>query len=516
MFRILWICARTIVIERLSSDCYLSKEPYQIWLNGSSYKIGKKMIESIHGLEPDTDYEIELIDSNGAQKQQFHTKKEFVTLNVREFGAKGNGSTDDTVFIQCAINACPKEGRVYIPAGTYKVTSLFLKSDLRLELAKGAVLSAITDRTKIPILPGLIQSYDEKEELNLGTWEGNPLDCFSALLCGIKVSNIEITGEGMIDGCAQKGDWWIQTRQRRIAWQPRLIFLNQCESIMIEGITVCNSPSWNIHSYFSNNLRFLGLTILNPTDSKHTDGLVPESCRDIEIAGIYFSLANDCISIKSGKIYMGSKYKCPSQNIEIRQCCMKDGYGSVTIGSEMAGGVKNLTVRSCLFLHMKCGIGIKTRRGRGKDAIIDDILFEHIQMDQVITPIVINCFYFCDPDGHSEYVQSKKLLPVDERTPQIKTLIFRDLICMNCHTAAAYIYGLPEQKIQKVFIQNCTFTYAKNAIAAIPAKMDGIEEIVLLGIFARNLRELSLDHVTAEGCLGEVFLLDSIDKLIIK
>src|SRR5699024_5651065 len=97
-----------------------------------------------------------------------------------------------------------------------------------------------------------------------------------------------------------------------------------------------------------------------------------------------------------------------SSNITIRQCCMRDGHGSITLGSEMAGGVKNLRALDCVFLHTDRGLRIKTRRGRGKDAVIDGILFEHIKMDHVMTPFVINSFYFCDKDGHTDYVQCKE------------------------------------------------------------------------------------------------------------
>lgn len=156
----------------------------------------------------------------------------------------------------------------------------------------------------------------------------------------------------------------------------------------VQGITVRNSPSWNIHPYFSDHLRFFDLKVLNPKDSPNTDGLDPESCQDVEIAGVYFSLGDDCIAVKSGKIYMGSTYKRPSKDISIRRCCMRDGHGSVTIGSEMAGGVKNLTVKDCMFLHTDRGLRIKTRRGRGKDAVVDGIVFEHIRMDHVMTPFL--------------------------------------------------------------------------------------------------------------------------------
>ena len=118
----------------------------------------------------------------------------------------------------------------------------------------------------------------------------------------------------------------------------------------------------------------------------------PESVNGLEIAGIYFSLGDDCIALKSGKYYMGHKYKVPSQNIEVRQCCMNNGHGAVTIGSEMAAGVKHVHVKDCLFLHTDRGLRIKTRRGRGKDAVVEDICFENIRMDHVLTPFVLNSF----------------------------------------------------------------------------------------------------------------------------
>lgn len=512
-FDVIYKSARTIVLELKQQGKYYT-EDYELYVNGSLYVSSNKVVQSIHGLKPDTTYEIytKRADSQ-SEILSVTTEKEFVTLNVRAFGAKGDGIHDDTTFIQCAIQACPENGRVYIPKGTYKITTLFLKSNLKIELEKEATLSAITDRNQFPILPGVIQSYDETEELNLGTWEGNPLDCFAAVITGLGVSNVEITGEGTIDGCASKENWWDNPKIRRIAWRPRLIFLNHCEHITLQGITVKNSPSWNIHPYFSDHLRFLDLKILNPKDSPNTDGLDPESCHNVEIVGVYFSLGDDCIAIKSGKIYMGAKHKRASENIEIRQCCMRDGHGSITIGSEMAGGAKNITVKECRFLSTDRGLRIKTRRGRGKDAIIDGILFEDIIMDHVMTPVVINSFYFCDPDGHSEYVQSKNWYPVDDRTPYIGELVFRNLECTNCHAAAAYMYGLPEQKIKKVVFDHVNISFAENPTAGVPAMMDGVDETTRLGLFANNLEQLVLSKVTVEGQEGEAFLTSNIDNL---
>lgn len=516
-FDVIFKTARSLVLEIKDKGCYTSEEEHVVYVNGTETERSNKIVVSLYDLKPSTAYEIEVVFADErSEKITVCTEDEFVTLNVKEFGAKGDNRTDDTLFIQCAICACPKGGRVLIPAGDYRITSLFLKSDLVLEIAKGATLHATTDRNKMPILPGIIQSYDENTEYNLGTWEGNPLDCYAGIITGINVSNVVITGQGIVDGHADHDNWWANPKERTGAFRPRLVFLNHCEHVVLHGIQFQNSPSWNLHPYFSDHLKFIDLKVLNPANSPNTDGLDPESCEDVEIVGVYFSLGDDCIALKSGKIYMGAKYKRSSKNLLIRQCCMRDGHGSITIGSEMAGGIRNVTVKDCKFLHTDRGLRIKTRRGRGKDAVIDGIVFENIEMDHVMTPIVINEFYFCDPDGHSEYVQSKEYHPVDERTPYIGTMEFKKIKASNCHAAAAYMYGLPEEKIKKVVFEDVDISYAEPAKAGAPAMMDGEEKTKKLGLFAKNVEKLVLHGVTISGQEGEKMILEGIDELEVR
>lgn len=512
--RVIFRTARCAVLEIEDGSIYQLEQKKEIYVNKQLYGTTKKAVFSVYGLEPDRDYIVEAGNKGGKAETAFRTLEEFVTLNVRDFGAKGDGISDDTSFLQAAVLSCPPESRVLIPKGVYKITSLFLKSNLRLELEEGAVLSAETDRRRFPILKGMVESCDGKKEYNLGTWEGDPEDCFSSIITGIHVENVEIYGQGVLDGNAGVENWWYEPKVKKGAYRPRMIFLNGCENVTVQGIQIQNSPSWNIHPYFSNHLKFLDLKILNPKDSPNTDGLDPESCRDVEITGVYFSVGDDCIAVKSGKLYMGSKYKTPSQDIVIRQCCMRDGHGSVTMGSEMAGGICNVMVRDCLFLHTDRGLRIKTRRGRGKDGVIDRILFERIRMDHVMTPFVINSFYYCDPDGHSDYVASKEALPVDDRTPWIKSLSFSDIRAKNCHVAAAYLYGLPERKIERVEMKHVQVSYAENAMSGEPAMLDGVKCVSRMGIFAGNIEKLILNDVEIEGQEGEKIITEHIEHLV--
>lgn len=514
--KVIFKTSRKFLLEWEDFGIYNTEKEYEVWLNGAFVLRSRLVIQTVSGLTPDTEYSVSL-RCDGAVISEFtvRTDVEFVTLNVKRFGAKGDGVHDDTLAIQAAIASCPKDGRVYIPKGIYLVTSLFLKSDLILDIGKDAVLFGHADRTKFGVLPGMLPGYDETTEYNLGSWEGNPLDIFTSMITGINVSNVVITGEGTLDGNATFEDWWEDDRAKIIAFRPRMIFLNHCDHVVLHGITVKNSPSWNIHPYFSNDLRFLDLTIINPWDSPNTDGMDPESVNGLEIAGINFSLGDDCIALKSGKYYMGHKYKVASQNIEIRQCCMNNGHGAVTIGSEMAAGVKHVHVKDCLFRHTDRGLRIKTRRGRGKDAVVEDICFENIHMDHVLTPFVLNSYYnCCDPDCHSDYVKCKTALPVDERTPAVKQMIFRNIEAHNCHVAGAFLYGLPEMKVDYVEFDHVAIDYAENPEPDEPAMMDEIELTAKMGIYINNVQKLILNDVTVTGCEGEPFLLENIDKLM--
>lgn len=504
--------ARNVVLEISDNDVYETKKTYEIFVNGEYRCSTNRVITSIYGLWPDTDYQVQIrCDSVVLAEDVFHTDYEFVTLDVTKFGAKGDGIQDDTTYIQAAIMACPRDSRVYFPKGTYKVTSIFLKSDIRIEFAKDAMLSADTDREHFPKFPGLIESFDEEEEYNLGTWEGNPLIMYSGIITGVNVENVIIYGQGIIEGNSSRENWWFNEKVMRGAFRPRLFFINHCKNVILQGLLFRNSPAWTLHPYFSDNIGFYDVAVENPHNSPNTDGLDPESCQNVDIVGVRFTLGDDCIALKSGKIYMGRKHKRPSKNITIRQCLMENGHGAVTIGSEMAGGVNNVIVKDCIFRHTDRGLRIKTRRGRGKDAILDEIVFENIQMDNVMTPFVVNAFYFCDPDGRTEYVQSREYHPVDERTPHIKHLAFRNITCKDCHVAAAYFYGLPEKKIEYIEMKNISVTYAENPRKDVPAMMNGIEPCSKLGIYANNIEKMSIENVVIAGQDGEAMTLLNID-----
>lgn len=493
---------------------YQAREKRQLFLNGEDRGEEYRSVVSFFDLEPDTDYTLESRTENGkTETLAFRTKPELCTLDVRDFGAKGDGVTEDTAMLQAAILSCPAGGRVLIPAGDYVTGPLFLKSRITLEIAGGATLLLLTDRTRFPILPEVIPAENPDGEILMGLWEGNSENGFASALTGIDVTDTAVIGEGVIDGRGSEGDWWVRPKEKRIAWRGNLIYTQRCARLLFQGLTFVNSPSWNLHPAYSEDLDFIDLQIRAPYDSPNTDGFDPESCRNVRLLGTEISVGDDCIALKSGKIRLGRKYHRPCEDVEIAWCAMLDGHGGVTLGSEMAGGIRKVRVHHCYMKGNDRGLRVKTRRGRGKDGVIEDILFEKVQMDGVKMPLIVNSMYFCDPDGHSEWVQSREKKPVDETTPRIGEIRFEQVQADGCKACAGYVLGLPEKPVEHIALKDCTFCFDPDAEALVPVMAEQVEPCRRRGLILKNVRKVTLDHVRYEGVDGEWIDAENTEKI---
>ena len=495
---------RSACFELKNSACYHAPNPFDVFLDGKKVLSGVKTnVFSLFQLEPDRSYSLEVKDGDDCGSLDFATKKESFFVDASRFGLVGDGVTDNTAFLQAALSSCPPGGTVYVPAGTYRTQSLFLSSSTTLYLEKGCTLLGGTDRREYPILPGVLPCSNEKDEFYLGLWEGNPLDSFAGLINVLHAKDVTITGEGCINANADNGDWYENPKQRRIAWRPRLFFTNNAENVTLHGVEICNSYSWTIHPTYSTDVNILHLHIHNHANSPNTDGIDPESCRNVNIIGAYVHVGDDCIALKSGKLFLGMTRHVPCENVTIRNCCLSRGHGGLVIGSEMSGGVRNVTVTQCLMDHTDRGLRVKTRRGRGKYAIIDGLVFRNVEMRHVLTPFVINMFYFCDPDGKSEFVQSHEALPLDDTTPRLGSLTMENITATDAEYAGCWFSGLPEQPIERVEMRNVSITFNPKACAGVAAMMCHVVPCKKLAIQAENVNSIELHNVRIEGYEGE-------------
>lgn len=495
---------RSAVFELVNTSCYYAPASYTVELDG--VPVGGRRdtnVFSLYSLEPGRSYRVAVHAGDETGVLDFCTEAESYFVDASRYGLVNDGETDNTAVLQAALATCPPGGTVYVPAGTYRTQSLFLPSNITLYLEKGCTLLGGTDRKKYPILPGVLPCCDEQHEFYLAGWEGNPLDSFASLINVIHSQNVVITGEGTLDANAENGDWYINAKVKNIAWRPRTFSTNNAEKVVLHGVTLCNSYAWTVHPSYTEDMDILDIRIHNRADSPNTDGIDPESCKNVNIIGAHIHVGDDCIALKSGKLFLGTVMHTPCENVVIRNCCLSRGHGGLVVGSEMSGGVKHITVTQCLMDRTDRGLRVKTRRGRGQNAVIDGLVFRNVRMKDVLAPFVINMFYYCDPDGRSDYVQSHEPLPVDERTPRLGSLVIEDIEATGAQYAGCWFSGLPEQPIEQVTMRNVSIDFAADAAPGEAAMMCGIQPCKKLGIWAENVRRIDLHGVRITGYENE-------------
>ena len=513
MINLICVGASSACFELRNNLPYNAPEPYELWLDGVYQRQGNENVFSVFDLTPGTDHRLQMRMGGESWEVTFTTNRERCAVNVRDFGAAGDGKTVDTQAIQRAILMLPEGGRLVFPAGTYLTGPIFLKSHMTLELQEGATLLGLTDKADYPVLPAAVSDLETGEQITTGSFEGLTRSMYASLITAEYCEDIALIGPGCIDGNAQNGSWWQTYRQDPVA-RPRLCFFNHCRKIVMHGINACNSASWQLHPYYSDEVSFFDVSVSAPKDSPNTDALDPESCDQVSIIGCRFSVGDDCIAIKSGKLEQARAALKPASRHTIRNCMMAFGHGAVVLGSEISSGVKDLSVTQCLFRKTDRGLRIKTRRGRGDTCVIDDVIFENIRMEDVLTPIVINMYYRCvDPDGDSDYVQGRDPLPVDERTPHLGRFTFRNMVCTGTEVAGCYADGLPESPIGSVALEDIRISYRADAKPGTPSMFTNAPSVCKMGLYFNNVRRVVLKNVTMTGAEGDPVIAQGVEDL---
>lgn len=445
--------------------------------DGGVVKHGKtsSVVFTVTGLEPLRFYDLVVGDAS----LRFATKSESASVDIRDFGAD-TISDDNASAINRAIDALPHGGTLKIPAGLWKSGPVLLRSHMTLLLEDGAELSALSDWSDLQIF-----SPRHDDGRVFGTWEGVAEPIFASIINAIDCENLTITGSGIIDGGGDRGDWWTWPKEtRRNARRPRTLFLSGCRDLTLSGFTVRNSPSWTVHPVLCERVLAADLKIQNEPDSPNTDGLNPECCQDVRLVGLFISVGDDCIAIKAGKKHPLGGPDRPTERIDIVNCLMERGHGAVVMGSEMSAGVHDVNISRCHFVGTDRGLRIKTRRGRGGS--VSNIQLLDCRMENVTTPVAVNAFYFCDADGQSDYVQSREPLPLKAETPSLSGFTLRNVEVVDASTCAAAFYGLPEQPIRDVTIENYRVSYREDAEPEVAEMACYLPSLRHAGIVAEN------------------------------
>jgi len=410
-------------------------------------------------------------------------------FDVTQFGAVADGVKDSTDAIAQAIARCNQAGggRVVIPPGFFATGPVHLKSNVELHLSPDATLKFLRDPSRyLPVV------YTR--------WEGTECLNYSPFIYAYEQDNIAITGTGTLDGQADCEHWWPWKGHRDCGWsngqpsqenarnalmqmgerdapladrkfgeghflRPSFIQPVRGKNILIQGVTIVNSPMFEINPVMCSNLTVRDVKIAS--HGPNNDGCDPDSCVDMLIENCVFDTGDDCIAIKSGRNRDGRRLASPSENIVIRNCRMKDGHGGVTIGSEMSGGVRNVFAERCMMdsPHLNQALRFKTNAMRG--GTIENVFVRNITIGEIADAILhIDFNYEEGPKGPEH--------------PLVRNIDVRDVTCRNAKYAI-FARGFRDAPIQDVRVGNCTFEHVSEANVI------------------DNVRDFRLDAVTING-----------------
>jgi polygalacturonase len=406
-------------------------------------------------------------------------------FEITSFGAVGDGAASCTAAIGRAIAACRAAGggRVVVPKGRFLTGAIRLESGVNLHVAEGGTLAF---------------SRDTKEYLPLvfTRFEGVELMNYSPFIYAFEAENIAITGPGTLDGQAGPEQWWnwrgagaaggarqTPARTRLIDMQargvpvaervfgdgsflrPNFIQPYRSRNVLIDGVTIVNSPMWELHPVLCQSVTVRNVTIAS--HGPNNDGCNPESCRDVLIERCSFDTGDDCIALKSGRNDDGRRLHTPVENVVIRDCTMKDGHGGVVIGSEISGGARNIFAERCRMDSPRLDRVLRLKTNSVRGGVIEGIRMRDVTVGQVAEAIVAIDFFYEEGDA-------------GKYPPTVRDIDVRNVTSRKSQYAFL-LRGYPHAPITGVRVSDCRF--------------DGVEKPDVI----ESVTDLQLSNVLING-----------------
>lgn len=440
-------------------------------------------------------------------------------VSITECGGVGDGIKLNTQAFQAAMNKLSAKGggTLLVPFGVWFTGPIVFQSNINLHLEKGALILFTPDFNAYPMVHTSFEGLDTHR-------------CQSPI-SGKNLQNIAITGQGAINGSGEAWrplkkakvtdaywkaviksggvlktpDYWFPSEkslqgeklgeQKYIAprkvmtesdWESikdflRPVMLNfiECKNVLLQGVLFENSPSWNIHPLLCENVIVDGVFIRNPAFAQNGDGLDLESCKNVLVVNSTLDVGDDAICLKSGKDAEGRKRGRPTENVIVDNCIVFKGHGGFVVGSEMSGGVRNISVSNCKFIGTDVGLRFKSTRGRG--GVVENIYINNISMFDIVNDSFLFDLYYGGKSASEsledgdETNSKPEMMAANETTPVFRNIYVKNIVSRNARRAM-FFNGLPEMNISNIQVENAQIS------ALLGAELSESDGIILKNI----------------------------------
>ncbi|MEX2603153.1 MAG: glycoside hydrolase family 28 protein [Gracilimonas sp.] len=426
-------------------------------------------------------------------------------FNITDYGAKSMSEDEEfkntDVFhrtIEAAENA--GGGRIIVPKGKWLTGPIHLKSNMNLHVSEGAEILFSED--KEDYLPVVRQRHEGVEAYN-----------YSPMIYAYKVKNVAITGKGVLN--AQGDHWWEWFEEHgappraeatkvplsRRDWgkgaghegmRPSFVVFWKSEDILIEDITLNDSPMWNLHMIYSKRIIIRGVTV-NSLRAPNGDGVVLDSSKDVLVEYNHFETGDDAVVLKSGLNEEALELNIPTENIVVRNFearKVRTGSGGVVFGSETSGGIRNVYVHNALFDGSDRGIRFKTERGRGN--VVENIYIHDVKMRNITYQAINFNTFYTGPD-------------VTGPSPLLRNISIKD-VEIDGVPVAIELVGLPEKWIENIHLENI------NVINSVEgARITRVKNMTMKNVTINSEERAMIVEDAYEFFLDNVILKDQVD-----
>ncbi|WP_207422290.1 glycoside hydrolase family 28 protein [Desertivirga brevis] len=402
---------------------------------------------------------------------------------ITDFGAQPGAQVNNTAAFKKAIETCSKNGggRVVVPAGAFLTGAIYLKSNVNLHLADGATIVFSHNPKDYPIV--------------FTRWEGMECMNYSSLIYAYGEKNIAVTGNGTLDGNANNERWWNWNGSPRYGWKegmpkqtpartalhemmhkkvdprkrifgdghylrPNMFQPYNCKNILVSGVKMINSPMWFMNPVLCENVTIEKVKVA--AHGPNTDGCDPESCKNVLIKDCYFDTGDDCIAIKSGRDEDGRRIGKPAENHIIEGCEMKDGHGGVVIGSEIAGGARNIYAINCTMDSPNLDRVLRLKTSSSRGGIIENIFMKDIKVG-AYRDAAITCNMFYEKPGNF--------------MPTIRNVWVENLDVSNGGNYGVFVRAYKASPVQNLKLINCDIRGVKK-----PMQIDYVKNMELKNV----------------------------------